>query len=79
MTIALTLSRHTSNSFSSLLDLPFHYVLGQYNMLVKDLEEEEKRRNGGGDGSSAASLNGFKMPSTMSFAGPNGMSSIHLS
>jgi hypothetical protein len=74
MNIALTLSRHTSNNLSSLLSLPFHYVLGQYNLLVKALEEEKKAQGGSGEGSSA--MGGFHMPSSMSFAGPNGTSSV---
>ena len=76
MNIALTISRNTSNDLASLLRLPFHYVLGLYNTLMKALEEENKKRNG--EGESSPSLSGFKMPSSMSFAGPGGTSSIHL-
>jgi len=76
MNIALTLSRHTSNSLTSILPLPFHYVLGLYNTLVKVMEEENKQQNGGGDGGAASAMGGFKMPSSMSFAGPNGTSSV---
>jgi len=73
MNILLNLSRHTSNNLTSLLPLPFHYVLGLYNTLQKVLEEEKKQQNGGKEG--APATGGFSMPSSMSFAGPNGMAS----
>lgn len=72
MNIVLTLSRYTSNSMTSVLPLPFHYVLGLYNTLVKAMEEE-KRAQGGEGGKDPSS--GFHMPSSMSFAGPSGTSS----
>jgi hypothetical protein len=59
---------------ASLLPLPFHYVLGLYNSLVKVMEEEKKAQGGGEGGKNP--MNGFSMPSSMSFAGPNGTSSV---
>lgn len=74
MNIALTLSRHTSNCLASILPLPFHYTLGLYNSLIKAIEEEKKPTEGS---NASSSLGGFHMPSSMSFQGPGGTSSIH--
>ena len=68
MNIALTLSRHTSNSLASLLPLPFHYVLGLYNTLLKAAAEEKKQE--GQNGSGMPGMSGYKMPSSFSLSNP---------
>jgi len=78
MNIALTLSRHTSNSLASLLPLPFHYVLGLYNTLLKAVAEEKKQQEGGSQGSGMSGIGGYKMPTSVSFSNPAvGSTNIH--
>jgi hypothetical protein len=69
MNIALTLSRHTSNSLASLLPLPFHYVLGLYNTLLK-ADAEEKKQQSGQQGSDLGGIGGYRMPTSVSFSNP---------
>jgi hypothetical protein len=69
MNIALTLSRHTSNSLASLLTLPFHYVLGLYNTLLK-AAAEEKKQEGGQQGSGMPGMSGYRMPTSVSLSNP---------
>lgn len=68
--MTLNLSRRTSNSLESMLHLPFHYVMGMYNTLIKMEKEESKAQNG----ESSSSPAGF--PRGMSFSGPMGNSSV---
>ena len=65
--MTLSLSRRTSNSLDSVLHLPFHYVMGMYNTLIRMEKEESK---GPESGPSAG------MPRGMSFSGPMGNSSV---
>lgn len=48
MELLLTLSKHTHNSFSELMKLPFEYVYGLWNALIRvtnrEREEAEKER-----------------------------------
>lgn len=37
------LSLHTSNQVADLLNMPFHIVKTQYDLLVKDFEDRKKR------------------------------------
>lgn len=70
MNIALTLSRHTSNSLASLLSLPFHYVLGLYNTLLKAAAEEKKQQGGQEGGSGLGGMSGYRMPTSVSLSNP---------
>ena len=71
MNIVLTLSRHTSNDMASLLPLPFHYVLGLYNTLIKQNEEEKKKQN-----EDTPAMSGFKMPTSFAYSSPAGSSTV---
>ena len=66
----LTLSRHTSNDIVALKAQPFHYVLGLYNILIKQKEEENKQQE--------EQTGSYSMPHGFSVNGPGGSTSVKL-
>lgn len=58
MNMTLLLSRHTANSLQSLLDLPFHYVIGMFNALQKQQKEEAEQNDGAGNPSMPSGISG---------------------
>lgn len=61
MELLLTLSKHTHNSFSELMKLPFEYVYGLWNALIRvtnrEREEAEKERENNNSIPSAPAVN----------------------
>lgn len=61
MELLLTLSKHTHNSFTELMKLPFEYVYGLWNALIRvtnrEREEAEKERENNNSMPSAPAIN----------------------
>jgi hypothetical protein len=61
MELLLTLSKHTHNSFSELMKLPFEYVYGLWNALIRvtnrEREEAERERENNNSMPSAPAVN----------------------
>jgi hypothetical protein len=64
---------------SSLLPLPFHYVLGMYNLLAKQAEEEKKKQTEDQENSpSIPSYGNVSIPKSFSISGPNGTTNMRV-
>lgn len=61
MELLLTLSKHTHNSFTELMKLPFEYVYGLWNALIRvtnrEREEAERERENNNSMPSAPAVN----------------------